>query len=243
MSMQPMRSGRRVGAARFARTGLAMAAVLLLVVVPARAQGTPVAFDPSTYTPSSACDGFAHVAQTIADQSLAIHPDDEAAALDTFDTGVAVFYIGQPMKTIADALALLRSEGVGGEPRYGSPYWGETGFKPAYMDTGATTAGKPPTEVDQTHHAAAYLSAGINDLALIARLHKSQDNAGDARLGAASYGIGASLTADPARLRTIGEIVRQELCEPAGAMVEPSMLQGALRDGIAVRHAAWWGNH
>jgi hypothetical protein len=235
MPMLLLRSGRRAKGVGVLWTTLALA--LLLAATLVRAQGTPVVFDPSTYAPSSACDGFAYVAQTIADGALAAHPNDAAAALDAFDTGVAMFYIGRPMKTVGDALALLRSEGVGGEMRYGSPYWGETGFKPAYMDTGATTAGKPPTEMDQTHHVAAYLSAGINGLELVARLHRSQDNAGDARLGAAAYEIGASLAADPAHLRTIGEIMRRELCDPAGGMVELSMLQGALRDGIDVRIA------
>lgn len=183
---------------------------------PAPAAATdPVAFDPATLTPSSACDGMASAAQAIADMALAAHPGNEAAALEAFDTAFATLYIGRPMRTLNDALALLQSGGDGRHIEPGSPYLGETGFRPAFFDTGPTSAGLAPEDVDQTHHAAAYLSAGINGLGLVARLHAATDNDGDARLGTAAFRLGATLDADPERLATIGDALRDALCDPA----------------------------
>ena len=202
--------------------GIIASVALVLALLVARcpvvvAAVEPIAFDPEAYVPVSACDGMAYAAQTIADMARASHPGDDAAALAAFDATFATLYIGHPMRTLADALALLQSGGDGRTFVPGSPYVGETGFRLAFLDTGPASSGLVPEQVDQTHHAAAYLSAGIHGLSLVARLHAATDNDGDARLGGASFRLGASLRTEPARLETIGDVLRGVLCDPVFA--------------------------
>lgn len=67
---------------------------------------------------------------------------------------------------------------------------------------------------DQTHHAVAHMSAGINDMGFISLGHSYLDgNAADKRLSGASFQIGAMLYLDPSRLRTIGETISRNLCK------------------------------
>jgi hypothetical protein len=224
-----MISGPRSGATGLI-AGVALVLALLLARCPvAVAAAEPISFDPTAYAPASACDGMAHAAQAIADMARAAHPGDDAAALDAFDAAFSTLYIGRPMRTLNDALALLQSNGSERQLEPGSPYLGETGFRAAFFDTGPTSAGLAPDDVDQTHHVTAYLSAGVNGLSLVARLHAATDNDGDARLGAAAFRLGASLRADPARLATIGDALRDLLCDPAFADHAP--LFGDLRAG------------
>jgi hypothetical protein len=216
--------------------GVVLVLGLLSPVLLATAE--PIAFDPATYVPASACDGMAYAAQAIADLALDAQPGDVASAVVAFDTAFSTLYIGRPMRTLSDALALLQSGGEGRRFEPGSPYLGETGFRSAFFDSGPTSAGREPIEVDQTHHVAAYLSAGINGLGLVARLHAATDNDGDARLGAAAFRLGASLTVDPAGLATIGDALRDALCEPTSGI--QASLSGAQPDSRLVWSLVVW---
>jgi len=73
--------------------------------------------------------------------------------------------------------------------------------------------------VDQTHHLAFYVSMGINEngsgaLWAAQRVHRIQDNDGDARLGKAGYEMGTALRDDPSKLGDIGAMIRNAICDP-----------------------------
>jgi len=73
---------------------------------------------------------------------------------------------------------------------------------------------------DQTHHFAAYFSAGINGQSSVAVLHiigdYSQLNFGDTGLGNSAYNLGGELAKDPTKLNNIGEVIQSYVCKPKG---------------------------
>jgi len=94
-------------------------------------------------------------------------------------------------------------------------YFGETGFKPEFMDTGQHA---PGDLVDQTHHFAFYLSVGVNASSIGALrvaqwLHRQQDNTGDANLGRSAFEMGKNLRNAPSGLQNIGDSIRSAICD------------------------------
>jgi len=99
-----------------------------------------------------------------------------------------------------------------------SAYWGETGFRSEFTDTGDRSGDLP---VDQTHHFAMYLSGGINarsslrwsgQLLAEMAIHIAQDNFGDKRLGIAGLKMGFALAKDPSQLPDIGRTILRTIC-------------------------------
>jgi len=140
------------------------------------------------------CDLMAQKLQGIVDQTIkdlgGVQNLTDHAKLDSFvdsiDQTFTPFFLGVPGLT-ADKLTLANtSGGVPGPPR---PFSGENGFKGTYQDT------YDPGQ-DQTHHFAAYFSAGIHGMDLLATGHKwltDTFNFGDRHLGDAAFELGASL--------------------------------------------------
>ncbi|MFY9574372.1 MAG: hypothetical protein WAV20_23470, partial [Blastocatellia bacterium] len=69
---------------------------------------------------------------------------------------------------------------------------------------------------DQTHHFAAFLSAGINGQNLIAEAHRwvtDFNNKPDRELGRRAYYFGEALEEEPSFLRIVGQYIRKFICE------------------------------
>jgi hypothetical protein len=88
--------------------------------------------------------------------------------------------------------------------------WGQRDFKDKFQETNWLG----PTN-DQTHHAVAFMSAGINNMGTVAMGHMLiDDNTPDKLLGGQAFQIGANLRYKPDKLRTIGDVIRRLLCKP-----------------------------
>jgi hypothetical protein len=98
--------------------------------------------------------------------------------------------------------------------------WGQRDFKDKFQE--ATYDGVIRPDNDQTHHAVAYMSAGINNMGIVAEGHSLlDDNYPDKRLGGQSFQMGANLSYKPDKLRTIGDDIRRLLCKPLPVYIEP----------------------
>ena len=126
------------------------------------------------------------------------------AAVERFDRDFSQAYLGNNGigKTYKSAWDFY---GARVHPNVPIAELGESGFKPEFQDH----------EGDQTHHFAAYLSAGINNQALAAGLHMLTDlnNPADRLLGSAAYNLGERLTANPTNLMTIGYRIQHDICD------------------------------
>jgi len=151
-------------------------------------------------------------AQNIANDEL-FNNSDPQAALKAFDSRFTTAYAGRAATSAIAAGRQFLNRGAGATiNRY---YLGETGFRPDFRDSGSHAAGE---FVDQTHHLAFYLSMGVNENGSGAlwgaqRFHRARDNQGDANLGKAVYEMGTGLRDDPGKLRDIGGMIRNTICD------------------------------
>lgn len=162
-------------------------------------------------TPATACQGLAQVAQVIAEQAISSNPGNPGGAIRDFDWAFNTYYNAGPFKNLFSGVKQFMTRG---EPRMlerNSAWWGETGFRGVFLDTGDY---RSPLVVDQTHHFSMYLSAGINNQSVLSKLHASRDNAGDSRLGMAAFQLGAALAADPQQLGNVGSSIISTYCSP-----------------------------
>jgi hypothetical protein len=153
---------------------------------------------------------MADVAQQQANRALRANGNDPSRALSAFDKAFGTLYAGRPMASLSDVAHLAYYGPVG--RTINSFYFGETGFKQGFMDTGDDTKG---VNADQTHHFAAFFSGGINGFYISTTVHNIGDNEGDQRLGDAGYYLGAALRHDPNNLRNVGSLIRSKICDPA----------------------------
>jgi RHS repeat-associated protein len=160
----------------------------------------------------NACGDMARVAQGFANEALGATAGNPGAALSMFDQNFSRFYVGRSIgSTYTSAYELYRDRFRLHGTR--DPYFaGSTGFKEMFRDSQFTRVNSS----DQTHHFAAYLSAGINGQTAAAFGHMTGDalqlNRGDTSLGDRAYQIGANLRSNPSRLRSIGSTISRVIC-------------------------------
>jgi hypothetical protein len=156
-----------------------------------------------TPEPPDACGAMARRAQQIANSARNALGNSQAA-VERFDRDFSKAYLGNNGigKTFKSAWDFYSARI---HPNVPSSQLGESGFKPEFQDH----------EGDQTHHFAAYLSAGINNQGLAAGLHMLTDltNQADRSLGGAAYELGERLTANPTNLVTIGYRIQHDICD------------------------------
>jgi RHS repeat-associated protein len=167
----------------------------------------------------NACSDMADVAQVVANQAIASNPGNLAAALSDFDSAFSQLYYGRALQSKIDALKLYNysqsdlsgaSKGGGMNATITPSYNRRAeGFAPQFVETPAG---------DQTHHFAAYLSAGINRQYTVASLHRAGDLIGentrmaDVYLADVAYVIGESLSIAPIFLKHLGDVIRGAVC-------------------------------
>jgi RHS repeat-associated protein len=149
------------------------------------------------------CAIMANTAQILADTALNFWGNAKDA-LGQFDISFSQKYLGNNGigKTFASASAFFSAIV---QPKTDAV--GEGGFRPEFKEG-------DPISGDQTHHFAAFLTAGINGQYSAASLHQITDlfNQADIRLGDAAYKIGDDLRNDPKGLFTIGERILKDIC-------------------------------
>jgi RHS repeat-associated protein len=162
-------------------------------------------------TPARTCNtcfDMADVAQFISNQSLASSGGNLAAAVKDFEMAFSQVYLSRSMVSNYDAWELWRNPLR--ERTITRSWLGQGGFRAEYGDK--------ETRDDQTHHFAAYFSAGFHGLGAAPLAHMIADlaqlNPGDARLGGAAHRLGSVLAAHPDLLRQIGATIRDEICAP-----------------------------
>ena len=146
------------------------------------------------------CSLMAERAQQYVDRTSRI-------TLDQFNAMFADYYVGTHMTN--DTLSpevLYYNVFIAKLPKgAGDPYTGQADF--------ATQFKEPTNDFnDQTHHFAAYLSAGLTGQYWAARAHWTFDNAADTRLGKAGYAMGEYLRNNPDQLKNIGQLIRAYIC-------------------------------
>ena len=161
---------------------------------------------------NNACRDMAAKAQEIMNN---LH-GSMGSVLKRFDKEFTTLYAGRPATSLLTAGRQFLNRGAGATI---DPYYkGQTGFRSEFREM--DRKGNPePGFHDQTHHFAFYLSMGINEngsgaLAVAQRLHRAQDNEGDARLGKVAYNIGRGLLSDPIGINRIGETIQSAVCGP-----------------------------
>jgi len=168
--------------------------------------------------PVTPCHIMADVAQDEANIALYRHPDNYHAALADFDSLFSTLYVGGPFTSSYQAWKWRGGDGRTINGNY--PITGGDGFRNEFKDSAQNAnplMGGP--KADQTHHTAAFLSLGINNVSLARRYHeRREDNQGDLRLGAAANRLGNQmrLQHDDSMLRNIGFIFRRTFCSGPG---------------------------
>ena len=84
---------------------------------------------------------------------------------------------------------------------------GQRGFPTQYRDEQYTS-----DDDDQTHHFAAYFSAGLANHTVAPAIHKFFDGVGDRALGAQAQLLGQYLRNNPSRLKDVGQLIRDTIC-------------------------------
>lgn len=168
---------------------------------------------PPKSEPQTACHVMADIAQDEADDALRQHGGTRAAinAFDKRFTGD--LYLGRRLDSMGAAYDLANNgvnDAQGRDRRQlNSNYFGESGFQSGFQQGNQRN--------DQTHHFAAYLSAGINGMRLTHTIHKLlDDNKPDKDLGSASFALGRTLRRDPSALSRIGSLIRSNICAGPG---------------------------
>ncbi len=169
-------------------------------------QQTPEA---KSKVPDNVCEAMANAAQMLANVALDFWRGDKEAALVAFDMSFSQRYLGNNGigKTYWSAYEFFKNP----FSRYGEPH-GTSGFRQDMIDDPSG---------DQTHHYAAFQTAGINGQGVAATAHQLSDDAvdsifgknlADIRLGNAAYKIGSDLRLDPNNLFTVGDLIRKTVC-------------------------------
>jgi hypothetical protein len=164
----------------------------------------------------NACEKMADIAQQEANLAMSASDGTMKDALRLFDEGFSKQYLGHPVRSVSDAWNLYWN-GVN-DSHIESFYRGSTGFKDQYKDNQWGTV----NGTDQTHHFAAYFSAGINNMQTTANVHKAGDlfqlNTNDHALGTHAYSLGRAMRLEIAwrgkfeMLKNIGKIIRERFC-------------------------------
>jgi RHS repeat-associated protein len=151
------------------------------------------------------CSPMADLAQKLANEALDQTPGSASSeALEKFDKAFSQQYLGNDGigTSLYSAWKFSRAPY---RPKVPHSMRGEGGFHPRLQDgTG-----------EQTHHFAAFLSAGINQQDIVAVLHREiadYDNIPDKLLSRAAYQIGEDLRKDPVKLNLIGDMIRKRIC-------------------------------
>ena len=159
---------------------------------------------------------MADVAQNEADDALMQNPGNDWAALQQFDKTFSTLYVGGPFTNSYRASRWRGGDGRTINPNF--PFTGGDGFRKEYKDSGSNPdpliAGP---KADQTHHFAAYLSLGVNDVVFATAYGiLRDDNKGDVNLSRAAYRMGSHLRNRPFGLRNIGVWIRRTICSGRG---------------------------
>lgn len=85
--------------------------------------------------------------------------------------------------------------------------FGQRGFPPQFRDEQY-----PEDDADQTHHFAAYFSAGMANHRLFPNVHRLFDGSGDSNLGRQAQLLGRYLRKNPGQLRNVGQLIRDTIC-------------------------------
>jgi len=128
----------------------------------------------------------------------------DSYALELFDRAFSQAYLGNNGigTGLFSAIAFFLKDI---KPKVPIAELGEEDFKTEFQDH----------EGEQTHHFAAFLSAGINGQNLPAMLHMGTDfnNKADRSLGWKAYGFGSALQEDPFFLRVAGKYISKYICK------------------------------
>jgi hypothetical protein len=151
------------------------------------------------------CATMAGLAQTLANTALNFWRGDASAALIAFDMSFSQKYLGNDgIGNSYESARKFAQAPIG--PTVPIWFLGEKGFRPQFQDG----------EGDQTHHFAAFLTAGINGQWAAATLHQfSGDilvNRPDIRLGDAAYAIGRALKKGGQSLHSVGQRILKDIC-------------------------------
>jgi len=165
------------------------------------------------------CETLARYAQAMANNSITLNGGvADRSALEAFDEAMSELYVGIRIDTYGHALDASNGANANG-PIVGSSViteqhgWGQRDFQDKFQEPDANGIIMPTK--DQTHHAVAYMSAGINNMWLAAEVASlTDDNIPDKRLAGQAFQIGANLRYKPGKLRTIGNDIRRLLCKP-----------------------------
>ncbi len=170
-------------------------------------------FSPDGKAPTP-CELMAKVAQQAANIALGIFPSNLSEAVKVFDTIFSNFYLGGNIGNnllSATIFYMSRESNITSSPagHYSAkPYRGYEGFKTGFRDT--SDKGRND---DQTHHAAAYINAGIRGQDRIALTHiLTDDNIGDKKLGYVAFMLGKDLVKKPSGLRDVENIFLRVFC-------------------------------
>jgi hypothetical protein len=85
--------------------------------------------------------------------------------------------------------------------------FGQRGFPQQFRDEQY-----PEDDADQTHHFAAYFSAGLAGHNLFPNAHRAFDGQGDANLGRQAQRLGRYLRNNPGQLSNVGQLIRDTIC-------------------------------
>ncbi len=123
---------------------------------------------------NSPCATLAANAQRIADAALASRGGNaDWSAVEEFDEELSRLYVGTRIDTYQHAIDADRNMNEAGERVAGRLQdengWGQRDFKDKFQEPSADGVIRP--ENDQTHHAVAYISAGINNMGIVALGH------------------------------------------------------------------------
>jgi RHS repeat-associated protein len=165
------------------------------------------------------CANLARNAQRTADFAIENNGGvADSSAVEEFDAVLSWLYVGTRIDTYQHARDADRNMDAEGKRVVGSSVigrqdgWGQRDFKDKFQEPSSDGSINPAN--DQTHHAVAFVSAGINNMGGIALGHMLiDDNTPDKLLGGQSFQIGANLRYDPTGLRTIGADIRRLLCK------------------------------
>jgi hypothetical protein len=155
---------------------------------------------------------MAEVAEKVANLAIQATKGLNRNTLKMFDRIFSRLYLGNDGigETLGSAFDLY---GLHIRGTIGFSYKGQAGFKEKFKEP--NDEGVIEDNSDQTHHFAAFLSAGINNQQLAADLHRLTDlgNPPDIALGNAAFKLGFWLRYDPKRLSRIKEEILKRICD------------------------------
>lgn len=206
-SVDPWLAGWGFGQSRAGRTGGPLRAGKLGEI-----SVRPGPKDEKLVRPTDICTAMAAIAGQLARAAIENNGGANAAAVKEFDHLFSQAYMSNNGigSTLASAYTFST---LNPRPGLGYDFWGQSGFKDEFKE--ADDSGQISDNIDQTHHFAAYLSAGINGQGLAAVLHSTTDlnNPPDLKLGAAAFEIGTNLGEHPEALAYVSFSVWSGICK------------------------------